>query len=177
MEALITLVESYSLSSIVIFAVLLFLAIRGINSAYTEIKAWLKKYYDSKKEKDEKAEAIDDRLRALEEAEEQDKVQLKELKELIEETRKAVNSLKDNQNEVNKAQAQSSMYRLATELIRKGYMSQTESETLDELTRIYMISCGRNYITPPIIERAMKLDVLTDEEIENKKKQINSLDK
>ena len=54
------------------------------------------------------------------------------------------------------------------ELIAKQWMSQSDYESLQELSDVYMKSGDSHFVIPNLIQRALNLPVLTEEEIEAK---------
>ena len=55
------------------------------------------------------------------------------------------------------------MYRLGSELVKKGWATENESETLQDLYNVYITAGAKD--KPNVVERALLLPVLTDDEI------------
>lgn len=167
MDELITLLEKYDLNSLIIIIALLILAAFGVAGIVKKIKSVFEDYHTGRNAQEDKERLISERLNKLEEEEVEDKKQLAQISTSIEDLRKIIEKVQENQNRSNIATCRSAMYRLANELIEKKWMSQTEYETLSDLSDVYLMAGGSNYVRPSTIQRALMLPVLTDDEIAN----------
>ena len=111
---------------------------------------------------------IDDAIKQVEAIIEVQTERIKKDEDRIEELEKSTKTINENLNKFNKATSRNAVYKLANELIAKQWMSQSDYESLQELSDVYMKSGDSHYVIPNIIQRALNLPVLTDEEIEAK---------
>ena len=126
-------------------------------------------YYNKRSSNENRESEIDEKLKNLEEADQKYEAQLEDITNSISEIKTIIENVQKNQNRANIATARSAMYRLANELISKNWMSQTEYDTLSELSEVYNMSGGPRHSKSSLIKRALNLPVLTDEEIQFKK--------
>ena len=169
MDALVTLIETYGPSSLLVMIILLISAAIGIYTVSKKIKEMLEAYRNKVNAEENKDKTTKDRLDKLEKSHEENTTKIDNMGKLIEEIKDSIEKLRENQNKANIATCRSAMYRLATELINQEYMSQTEYDTLSDLTDVYLMSGGSNYVRPSLVQRALSLPVLTDAEIEIKR--------
>ena len=169
MKDLITLLQSYDTTTILVIAILLILAFFGITEMRNKIKEYFDIYYKNRNTTETKDKDVDKRLTNLEDTTKKDEKRLDDISNHISEIKDIITAVQNNQNRANMATAKSAMYRLANELISKTWMSQTEYDTLYELYEVYKTSGGAKHGNATLIERALKLPVLTDEEIQYKK--------
>lgn len=178
MEFLIQLIERYDFNSIIVILILFIGSIIGIFEIVTKILQTLEKYRKNKNKIEDRNRAIDSRFDKIEQAEHEDKLQLnelsnelKEMKQLVIQIQKDQISANESQKKVNRAQARSAIFRLATEVVNRGYCSLDESETLESLTNVYMSSCSSsdNYGVPEIVKKALQIEILTLDEIQKRK--------
>lgn len=169
MDALVTLIETYGPSSLLVMIILLISAAIGIYTVSKKIKEMLEAYRNKVNAEENKDKTTKDRLDKLEKSHEENTAKIDNMGKLIEEIKDSIEKLRENQNKANIATCRSAMYRLATELINQEYMSQTEYDTLSDLTDVYLMSGGSNYVRPSLVQRALSLPVLTDAEIEIKR--------
>lgn len=160
------LLQSFDVGQIILLFLIFVSAIFGIMDIVKKVKGALESYYQSRSSEENKDKTITDRLDKLEKSEEEDKAQLKEISNSIEELRKLIMKVQENQDRSNVATARSAMYRLSSELINKKWMSQSEYDTLYDLADVYKLSCKEE--VPSLVKRALMLPVLTDEEIRDK---------
>ena len=169
MKDLITLLQSYDAGTIITILILLILSFFGITEVRNKIKEYFDLYYKNRSDKDNKDHEIHERLDKLEETTVNYDKKFDQMTESIGEIKTIIENVQNNQNRANIATARSAMYRLANELISKNWMSQTEYDTLFELSEVYNMSGGPVYSKSSLIKRALNLPVLTDEEIQLKK--------
>ena len=117
---------------------------------------------------EERDKKIDDAIKQVEAIIEVQTERIKKDEDRIEELEKSTKTINENLNKFNKATSRNAVYKLANELIAKQWMSQSDYESLQELSDVYMKSGDSHYVIPNIIQRALNLPVLTDEEIEAK---------
>lgn len=169
MSELVTLIETYGPTSLLVIIILLISAAIGIYTVAKKIKEMLEDYRNKVNAEENKDKTTKDRLDKLEKSHEENTAKIDNMSKLIEEIKDSIEKLRENQNKANIATCRSSMYRLATDLINQEYMSQTEYDTLSDLTDVYLMSGGSNYVRPSLVQRALSLPVLTDAEIEIKR--------
>lgn len=170
MDELIDILKNYNLNDILVLFVLFALAIYGIVEMVKKVKGMFDSYHKNQSAKEDKEKNITDRLDKLEEGEKETTETLGKISESIDELRKLIETVQRNQNKSNLATCKSALYRLSAELISKGWVSQIEYETLQDLYDVYKMSSpnpiydGQNNN----IRRALMLPILTEEEIEAK---------
>ena len=168
MKDLVTLLQTYDTGTIIIFLALLLMAFFGVAEAKNKIKGYFDVYYNKRNSSDKRDQEIDDRLEKLENASKSDEERFNDLSRSIGDIKVIIEKIQDSQNRSNMATARSAMYRIANELLSKQWMSQTEYDTLSELSSVYS-DAGGTISKHSLIERALSLPVLTDEEIQKKK--------
>lgn len=172
MGSLITLLEQYSFASILIIFILIILSGIGIYETVVKISGIFNNYHTNRTTKENKYTEIVNRIEKLEGTSNQHTNEIKDIKESISETRLIMDKMQDEQHRSNRATSRSAMYRLSNELIAKGWMTQTEYDTLSDLTDVYIRNGSKNdsYVRPSLAQRALQLPVLTDDEVENMKR-------
>lgn len=168
MNDLIKLFTEYSFGSILIFIFLILSSIAGVYSVFTKITSLLEVYRIRRNSIEDRDKKIDDAIKQVEAITEVQTERIKKDEDRIEELEKSTKTINENLNKFNKATSRNAVYKLANELIAKQWMSQSDYESLQELSDVYMKSGDSHYVIPNIIQRALNLPVLTDEEIEAK---------
>ena len=168
MDDLIKLFTDYSFGSIVVFILLILSSVAGVYSVFTKVTAILEVYRRKRNSEEDRDKKIDDAIKHFEELIDAQAKRIDADKEKIEQLEKKTNIIDENLNKFNKATSRNAVYKLANELIAKQWMSQSDYESLQELSDVYMKSGDSHYVIPNIIQRALSLPVLTDEEIEAK---------
>lgn len=169
MNSLITLLEDYSFSTIVIIFILFILSILGIAEVVKKVHGAFAKYHQKVSAEEHRNYDINSRIDRLERNSNDTRINIEDLKTNVIDLKNNVRHIQENQYKANRATSRSAMYRLSKELIAKGWMSQIEYDTLNELSDVYLMSAGAgmSYVRPSLVQRALQLPVLTDEEIEN----------
>lgn len=168
MGDLIKLFTDYSFGSIVVFILLILSSVAGVYSVFTKVTAILEVYRRKRNSEEDRDKKIDDAIKHFEELIDAQAKRIDADEEKIEQLEKKTNIIDENLNKFNKATSRNAVYKLANELIAKQWMSQSDYESLQELSDVYMKSGDSHYVIPNIIQRALSLPVLTDEEIEAK---------
>lgn len=168
MDDLIKLFTDYSFGSIVVFILLILSSVAGVYSVFTKVTAILEVYRRKRNSEEDRDKKIDDTIKHFEELIDAQAKRIDADEEKIEQLEKKTNIIDENLNKFNKATSRNAVYKLANELIAKQWMSQSDYESLQELSDVYMKSGDSHYVIPNIIQRALSLPVLTDEEIEAK---------
>ena len=168
MDDLIKLFTNYSFGSIVVFILLILSSVAGVYSVFTKVTAILEVYRRKRNSEEDRDKKIDDAIKHFEELIDAQAKRIDADEEKIEQLEKKTNIIDENLNKFNKATSRNAVYKLANELIAKQWMSQSDYESLQELSDVYMKSGDSHYVIPNIIQRALSLPVLTDEEIEAK---------
>lgn len=168
MDDLIKLFTDYSFGSIVVFILLILSSVAGVYSVFTKVTAILEVYRRKRNSEEDRDKKIDDAIKHFEELIDAQAKRIDADEEKIEQLEKKTNIIDENLNKFNKATSRNAVYKLANELIAKQWMSQSDYESLQELSDVYMKSGDSHYVIPNIIQRALSLPVLTDEEIEAK---------
>lgn len=168
MEDLIKLFTEYSLGSIIVFIMIILSSVAGVYHTFTKVTAILEAYRFRRNSIEDRDKKIDDAIKQVEDliTAQNERIQKDEAK--IEALEKKTNNIDEDLNKFNKATSRNAVYKLANELIAKQWMSQSDYESLQELSDIYMKSGDSHYVIPNLIQRALNLPVLTDEEIEAK---------
>ncbi len=168
MEDLIKLFTEYSFGSIIVFIMIILSSTTGVYHIFTKITSILEAYRFHRNSIENRDKKIDDAIKQVENliSAQNERIQKDEAK--IEALEKKTNNIDEDLNKFNKATSRNAVYKLANELIAKQWMSQSDYESLQELSDIYMKSGDSHYVIPNLIQRALNLPVLTDEEIEAK---------
>ena len=117
---------------------------------------------------EDRDKAINDAIKQVEDLIAAQSKRIDEDEQKIEKLEKKTTTIDENLNKFNKATSRNAVYKLANELIAKQWMSQSDYESLQELSDVYMKSGDSHFVIPNLIQRALNLPVLTDEEIEAK---------
>ena len=170
MDELLDILKNYNLSDILILFILFSLAIYGIIEMVKKTKGLLDSYHQNQSAKEDKEKSITDRLDKLEEGEKETTQSLSKTSESLDELRKLIEVVQKNQNKSNLATCKSALYRLSSELLAKGWVSQIEYETLEDLYEVYKMSTDKSLYDAKNnnIRRALSLPILTEDEIEAK---------
>ncbi len=164
----ITTLSNYSITDVIVLLGIIFSSCVGIYNMVKKIMAILEEYRLKRNSIENKDKDINNKIKELENKIIEDREKIKNLNDEIERFREEINSIKADMTKVNKVTSRNAVYKLANELIAKQWMSQSESETLQELCEIFMKTGTTNYVIPSVIQRALNLPVLTEEEIELK---------
>lgn len=179
MSEIIDLIEALGPGGAVTAFFLVIGAIYGAYNTFCKAREILEKYHQNRKKTEQRDEEINSRFQAIEDSQAEDHKQILSVKSDLEDVRELIKKIQQNQDKAdvvqrkaNRAQSRSAMMRLTNELLAKGYMTETESETLDDLVQVFMQSAGDGdtYIIPNIVSRALKLSILTADEINQKQK-------
>lgn len=160
--------STYSLSDVLVLLGVLFSACVGVYNIGKKILAVLEAYRQKRNSIENKDKNINNKIEELESKINEDREKIKHLDQDIKKLENDINNVKSDITKVNKVTSRNAIFKLANELIAKQWMSQSENETLQELCEIYMKTGNNNYVIPSIIQRALNLPVLTEEEIESK---------
>lgn len=163
MDSLIKVFDNFGSGGTVVIFLLFLSAIFGLIEIIKKIRTYLDEYYHKRSHYEKKDINLNNRLTRLEDSEQDTKKSLHDISLSISELRKIIEAVQDNQNRSNIATCRSAMYRLASELIKKQWMTQSEADTLTDLLDVYMRSGAE--AKPSVVTRAQLLPVLTEEEI------------
>lgn len=162
MNDLIKLLEKYNIADIFIILILVFLAVKGIMTEVNNIKTKIKKNKEEYHEEQSDKEEEKDRLTVLENK--------------IEAIDDMLKSIKDCQMDIQKCQqksvvatCRSSLQLLTDKVLEKGYMTQIEYETFDDLAEVYISNKGNHTMKDKIIPKVRQLPVYTEQELTNNK--------
>lgn len=169
MSDLIKLLEKYNVGDVLIILILSFLAVKGIITEINNIKTKLKKnreeYHEQESDKEDEKEKIEDRLTSLEE-------KVKSIDEIMDIVKSIKSCQDDNQESRRKATVatcRSSLQLLTDKVLEKGYMTQIEYETFDDLAEVYLANRGNHTMKDKVIPKVRKLPVYTEQELANMK--------
>lgn len=168
MNDLIKLFTEYSLGSIIVFLMLILSSVFGVYNIFTKATSILETYRIKRNSVENRDKEINNAIKQVEDLIAAQNERIDKIENRINELEKSIKTINENLNKFNKATSRNAVYKLANELIAKQWMSQSDYESLQELSDIYMKSGDSHYVIPNIIQRALNLPVLTDEEIEAK---------
>ena len=168
MNYLIKLFTEYSFGSIIVFLFVILSSVAGVYQIFTKITAILEAYRSRRNSVEDRDKAINDAIKQVEALIDAQSKRIDADEEKINKLEKKTTTIDENLNKFNKATSRNAVYKLANELIAKQWMSQSDYESLQELSDVYMKSGDSHFVIPNLIQRALNLPVLTDEEIEAK---------
>lgn len=160
--------STYNFADVIILIGVIISACVGIYNMGKKVLAILEAYRQKRNSIENKDKDINNKIEDLENKILEDRAKIQSLTTDIERLENEINNVKSDITKVNKVTSRNAIFKLANELIAKQWMSQSENETLQELSEIYMKTGNNNYVIPSIIQRALNLPVLTEEEIESK---------
>lgn len=163
MDGIQKLIEQYGLGSTVVLFIIFVCACFGAIDLYRKGKGYLDDYHTTRNDIENKEKTVNERLERLEKYEGEDKERLDKISTSLDELRVLIQQVQKNQNHANIATCRSAMYRLGSELVKKGWATENESETLQDLYNVYVTAGAKD--KPNVVERALLLPVLTDDEI------------
>lgn len=170
MSELAKAIIEYGIVTVIVVGGAIFTAFFAIKEAKKKTIEALEEYRQSKNQIEEKDKSINTRFVKIEKKQEEDHQELMELKNdlngvrtLIIEVQKQQNINNESQKRSNRAQAKAAMVEMANEIISKGFMTEMEAETLDELTSVYMqnAAVGDSYVPPTVIQKALAMPIKT----------------
>jgi septal ring factor EnvC (AmiA/AmiB activator) len=161
-------IGGYNLSTIITVLGIVCTSLIGVYNIVKKILAIFEAYRQNVNKIESKDKDIYNKLEELENKISEDRQKIDHLKSNIEKLESEVSNIKTDITKANRVTSRNAVYKLANELIAKQWMSQSESDSIRELCDIYMKTGDNNYIIPNIIQRALSLPVLTEEEIEAK---------
>ena len=160
--------SNYSITDVIVLLGIIFSSCVGIYNMVKKIMAILEAYRQKRNSIENKDKNINNKIKELEDKIVEDREKIKNLNDDIIRLENEIINIKSDITKANKVTSRNAIYKLANELIAKQWMSQSENETLQELCEIFMKTGNNNYVIPSIIQRALNLPVLTEEEIEEK---------
>lgn len=155
MDAVMELMENYSIATIALIAMAVKELVEFWSWAKNRFDAWRKKEND----KDDKEESIEDRLTKLEEHDTWQYDKITEMSESLEDIKELLVSSQQQQKEVDKAILRALIKSLADGILEKGEMSTLEFETFVALKDMYEFKGGNSYTKDVLVPKIMKLPV------------------
>lgn len=159
MDSLIYLLKEYTLPTLLILIIFLFLAVKEVCGAVVWVKDKLNAYHNKRNKTEEEKESVDERLTKLEK---HDNWQYNALLDVTRSLQSINNTLADmqkKQEEATVATARSALYRLSQEILAKGYMSQIEYDCFKELYDVYIENHGNHSMKDKIAPEVFKLEI------------------
>lgn len=170
MSELVKAIIEYGIVTVIVVGGGIFAAIFAIREARKKTLEALEEYRQSKNAIEDREDAINNRFSVIEEAQEADRKKLENLQNDLNGVRSLVVEVQNQQQKNNEAQkrsnrvqAKAAMVEMANEIITRGYLTEMEAETLDELTSVYMQNACINdsYVPPTIIQKALAMPIKT----------------
>jgi len=155
MDALERLLNEYSAGTIIMVVVLVFVACEWLVTKIKKVVDWFKKrkkdYHAEETAKDAREDEINNRLDALEKADQKQIDAFKDISKNISEMQASIKQMQKDQKKMAVASCRSTLYRIASEIEDRDYITQIEYETFNELADIYIANEGNHTMKDKII--------------------------
>lgn len=169
MDAFKELMSDYSFTDVLLIIALVYIAgefiYEKVSSVITSIKNNKEQYHQVESEKENKEEEIEERLKRLERHDNFQYKSLNDLKDSVNDIKKFCEDMRESQRVTTVATTRKQIKDTAEECLRKGYMSQSDYETLIDLKTVYLGNNGNHYVADILLPKVFALEVLSDEEI------------
>lgn len=156
--------DNYDLNSIVALFSMICASAIGIYTTGKKILAMLEAYRSKRNTIENREKFINGKLEELDTKIVENKQDIDNLKNHVDKLDQELTGILNNVTKSSKATARNALLQYSKELIAKQWMTQSESDTLTELYEAYVATSDGAPI-PNVIQRAMNLTVLTQEEI------------
>ena len=169
MDELVNLISTYNPATLLIIIAGCASVCKGLVICVKKIFGFLEGYRKSINKFEDKNKNINEKIKELETSINTLNQKNDELIKSIAELQKTIKKIQETQNRSIVTTTGSTMTRLANEIITKGWMTETDHETLSDLSDVWLKAGGSdNYVIPVVVQRALNLSVLTDDEIERR---------
>lgn len=159
MSAFTEIIENYTLVEIIIFLLLAVTAVKGAIEGFKYIKGLFDNYHTKKSGEEKKEQTVDERITKLEE---HDKWQYNELQiqsAVLMELKQMLVEMKAENDKNVIATNRHALNQIATKVIQRGYITQTEYETFKDLSDIYLAKGGNHTMKDKIIPEVLNLPI------------------
>ena len=149
----------FSFSSLLIFAILIFVVIKAVYDA----GKWIKNRFDNYHKQQNKNETQEQRIAVLEEHDEQQAEALESLNAKTDQIINALDEIKKTQNKTMIENNKGVIYRIHRDVMEQGYISQTELDRFELLVSNYRNAGGNGVIEKKLYPEVMELPIRRDE--------------
>lgn len=154
MDSLIRLLTEYRGADTIVIIILFLVSLKWIVETVINVKNtisnFLQKNHEELKEEEDKEEETDTRLDNIEQDSAKMQEYLAELHTMLEKVVDEMKQFSEESRRISTANSRSTIYRVCSEAIARGYMKQIEFEVIDELGDIY-IKLGGNHTAKDLL--------------------------
>lgn len=162
MDAVVELLQNYSLLEILLVVAILFCACKELYEAYQWFKVRLNNYYNKRNFQEKKEETIEERIRRLEEHDKHQYEKLEEVCKIVNDTNTFVKDYQKMQRQQNLATTRSILNSLYSESKKHGCLSQAEYETYAEIRDLYVSLGGNHHFAERVIPEMNALPIVEE---------------
>lgn len=159
MSDLINLIEEYTLPSVLIIIVVVFLAIKEGSEAVAWVKGKLNTYHDKRSKTEDEKEDVNERLATLEKHDNWQYQSLLDMAKNLQSINSTLVSMQKRQDAVTVATSRSTLYRLHADFMKKGYVTKEDLKTFTELGNLYEQAGGDDIYHDKLYPEVFKLEI------------------
>ena len=146
MSNLISLIEEYTLPSVLVILIVSFLAVKEICSAVAWVKEKLNAYHDKRNQSEDEKEDMNERLTKLEKHDNWQYNALLDMTKSLQTINTTLIDMQKRQDAVTVATSRSTLYRLHADFMNKGYVTKEDLKTFTELGKLYALAGGNDIV-------------------------------
>lgn len=159
MNNLIKLIEEYTLPSVLVILIVVFLAIKEICNAVAWIREKLNAYHDKRNQSEDEKEDVEGRLKTLEKHDNWQYNALLDMAKSLQNINTTLVSMQKRQDAVTVATSRSTLYRLHADFMKKGYVTKEDLKTFTELGNLYEAAGGDDIYHDKLYPEVFKLEI------------------
>lgn len=146
MSELIGLIEKYTLPSVLIIILVVFMAIKEGSEAVTWVRGKLNAYHDKRSKTEDEKEDVNERLATLEKHDNWQYNALLDMAKSLQNINTTLVDMQKRQDAVTVATSRSTLYRLHADFMNKGYVTKEDLKTFTELGKLYALAGGNDIV-------------------------------
>lgn len=159
MNNIIKLIEEYTLPSVLVILIVVFLAVKEICSAVEWVKGKLNTYHNNRNQSEEAKEDIEGRLKTLEKHDNWQYQALLDMAKNLQSINNTLVSMQKRQDAVTVATSRSTLYRLHADFMKKSYVTKEDLKTFTELGNLYEAAGGDDIYHDKLYPEVFKLEI------------------
>ena len=160
-------IDTYDLNSVLALFSMICASAIGIYTTGKKILAMLEAYRSKRNTIENREKFVNGKLEELDAKIVENKQDIDNLKNNVDKLDQELTGILNNVTKTSKVTAKNALLQYSKELIAKQWMTQSECDTLNDLYEAYL-STSNGAPVPNVIQRALNLTVLTQEEIEDR---------
>lgn len=146
MNNLIKLIEEYTLPSVLVILIVVFLAIKEICGAVAWVKEKLNTYHSKRNKTEDEKEDVHERLATLEKHDNWQYNALLDMAKSLQNINTTLVDMQKRQDAVTVATSRSTLYRLHADFMKKGFVTKEDLKTFTELGKLYALAGGNDIV-------------------------------